>query len=349
MLDFVAAYTKPNGVAPLFGDADDGRVQKLGTQDINDHRYLLSTGAVRFSRGDLKTASARFWDESFWLLGPAGADAYDRLVADAPSSRSVAFPAGGFYILRSPSAHVVVDCGEVGMRGRGGHGHSDILSFELALNGINLVTDCGAYLYTASREWRNRFRSTAFHNVALVDGEELNRFVGEDALWQLHDDAHPIGTRWDAQEDADYFRGAHDGYARLSPAVTPSREFLVDRNAARVVVRDRIEGAGTRSVVWRFHFDPAITPELSDGDCRLTARTGEVWILPIGEAPGTWRLDRGWVSPSYGVRHETSVLVIEYRGPLPVSASWLFSDLRLPRADRQRALDRLDARASRAH
>src|SRR5206468_3500651 len=81
----------------------------------------------------------------------------------APSSalESKAFPEGGFYVLRSDRAHVIVDCGEVGMRGRGGHGHNDILSFELWLDRTNLVTDCGAYLYTASREWRNRFRSTA--------------------------------------------------------------------------------------------------------------------------------------------------------------------------------------------
>jgi hypothetical protein len=349
MLDFVAAYTKPNGLAPLIGDADDGRVQKLGTQGINDHRYLLSTGAVRFDRAGLKAVAHRFWDESFWLLGPDGADAYDRLEAGAPAAQSVAFPVGGFYVLRSPSAHVVVDCGEVGMRGRGGHGHNDILSFELALNGLNVVSDCGAYVYTASREWRNRFRSTAFHNVAQVDGEELNRFVGEDALWQLRDDAHPIDVRWETGQDEDYFRGGHDGYARLSPRVMPSREILVDRTAPRVVVRDRIEGAGTHSVIWRFHFDSSMTPELTDGDCRLTARAGEAWLLPLGDTPGAWRLDRGWISPSYGVRHETSVLVIEYGGPLPVSARWLFADARLRREDRQHALDRLDARASRAH
>ncbi len=42
MLEFVEAYTKPDGTIPLVGDADDGRVQKLGLQDINDHRYLLA-------------------------------------------------------------------------------------------------------------------------------------------------------------------------------------------------------------------------------------------------------------------------------------------------------------------
>ena len=60
------------------------------------------------------------------------------------------------------------------------------------LTGINVVTDCGAYVYTASREWRNRFRSTAFHNVVQVDDEEVNRFISPDSLWQLQYDAHPV-------------------------------------------------------------------------------------------------------------------------------------------------------------
>ena len=112
-------------------------------------------------------------------------------------------------MLRTDRAHVIVDCGEVGMHGRGGHGHNDITSLELWLDGMNLVTDCGAYLYTASREWRNRFRSTAFHNVVQVDGEELNRLISPDHLWQLRDDARPRGCRVAmGSERADYFRGS---------------------------------------------------------------------------------------------------------------------------------------------
>jgi hypothetical protein len=151
--------------------------------------------------------------------------------------------------------------------------------------------------------------------------------------------------QWQTGHDGDYFRGGHDGYSRLSPRVLPSREVFLERDAPRVIVRDLIDGTGIHTVAWRFHFDPSIVPELTDGDCRLTARAGDAWMLPIGDVPGSWRLDRGWISPSYGVRHETSVLVIEYRGPLPVSASWLFADARLSRADRQQALDRVEARA----
>src|SRR4030095_12044328 len=99
-------------------------------------------------------------------------EAFDALPAPESAPASTAFPDGGFFVLRSDRAHVIVDCGEVGMHGRGGHGHNDILGFELWLNGHPVVTDCGAYLYTASREWRNAFRSTAFHNARQSDRAE---------------------------------------------------------------------------------------------------------------------------------------------------------------------------------
>src|SRR5205085_6199685 len=137
-------------------------------------------------------ASGGFREESFWLLGPGGRDRFDAIESGSAPPRSQAFPGGGVFVLRNRHAHLVVDCAEVGMRGRGGHGHNDILSFELWMNGANWITDCGAYLYTASREWRNRFRSTSFHNTVQIDGEEVNRFIGPDALWQLQYDAVPF-------------------------------------------------------------------------------------------------------------------------------------------------------------
>src|SRR6185369_15157982 len=164
-------------------------------------------------------------------------------------------------VLRSRDAHVVVDCGEVGFGGRGGHGHNDILSFELFLNGFNVVTDCGSYLYTASREWRNHFRSTARHNSVQIDGEELNRFIAPDALWQLRYDAEPVGAALGPGERVDCFRGSHRGYQRLVPPVSHTRWCLLDKDQPRVLVRDRVDGDGQHEVLWRFHLDPAVTAD----------------------------------------------------------------------------------------
>jgi hypothetical protein len=335
MCEFVQAYTKPDGRAPLIGDADDGRIQILGTQAIVDHRYLLSHAAIVFGRGDFKTSAHKCWEETFWLLGPDAPERFLRVSA-GPAPGSTAFPDGGFYVLRTADAHVVVDCGEVGMRGRGGHGHNDILSFELFLNGFNVVTDCGAYLYTASREWRNLFRSTAFHNTLQVDGEELNRFVGSDALWQLHYDAKPMGPVMQPGESADRFRGGHSGYARLAPPVSHAREWIADKHAPLVLVRDRLDGEGTHALAWRFHLDPAVAPQQDGCDVRLTCGGKTVWMLPDETAATfSFSIEPGWVSPSYGVKLPTNVLVWKATAEIPVAASYLFADAHFSSRERR--------------
>jgi uncharacterized heparinase superfamily protein len=334
MCEFVQAYTKPDGRAPLIGDADDGRIQILGTQPITDHRYLLSTAAVLFDRGDFRSSAGRCWEETFWLLGPDAADGFRALAPRTPPG-STPFADGGFYVLRAPQTHLIVDCGDVGMRGRGGHGHSDILSFELFLNGFNVVTDCGAYLYTASREWRNRFRGTAFHNTLQVDGEELNRYLAPDALWQLHYDAKPIDPAFHTSGRVDCFRGGHSGYARLVSPVSHTRALFVDKELPRVLVWDRVGGSGTHALVWRFHLDPAVTPLARGTDVRLSGGGRTVWLLPDDTA-ATFSLsvEPGWVSPSYGVKVPTAVVVWRATAAVPIEASYLFAETQLTPGDR---------------
>jgi hypothetical protein len=233
------------------------------------------------------------------------------------------------------------------MRGRGGHGHNDITSFELFLDGLNVITDCGSYLYTASREWRNLFRSTAFHNLVQIDNEELNRFIGPDALWQLKYDAHPRDLAF-AGGQGGYFRGGHDGYQRLSPSVWPVREFWMHPEQPIVALCDRVDGFGAAAVIWRFHFDPALTVELVDGDCRVRGEGHEAWMLFAGDAPGQRELKPGWVSPGYGVRSETHVLVVR-DATLPTDLRCVFATSRLSTAEREGALAELDAHRARTH
>ena len=331
MADFVEAYVKPDGLAPLVGDADDGRVQMLGRQAIGDHRYLLSTCAVLFDSGELKRAAGEFQEESFWMLGPDGAKTFDRIVAATTPPPSRAFDGGGYYLLRQPGTHVFIDCANVGMRGIGGHGHNDILSFELVLDGMPIVSDCGAYLYTASREWRNRFRSTAFHATVQIDGEEVNRFIGPDFLWQLRDDATPADVAFAIEPSRDWFRGSHLGYARLSSPVRVTREIAMAKGEPMIAVADTLTGGGSHDAVWRFPLDPSIVATI-DGIAVRFDRAGERrWLIAASALPAAWTLEPGWVSPSYGVRHATQVVTLRAKVSLPYSLSYIFSSA--PRPD----------------
>jgi Heparinase II/III-like protein/Heparinase II/III N-terminus len=330
MIEFVEAYVRPDGTIPLIGDGDDGRIQKLGTQALNDHRYLLSAGAALFGRADFKRAAGRFWEESFWMFGPGGRATFEKLPPPDESPASKAFPDGGFFVLRSQNAHVTVDCGEVGMHGRGGHGHNDILGVTIWLNGHDVVTDCGSYLYTASREWRNRFRSTAFHNVVQVNNEELNRFISPDHLWTLHDDARPRDVVWKFGPRVDYFRGGHTGYQRLDPPIAVAREVALLKGGPDVIVRDSIDGAGQHELTWRFHLGPAVTANVEGNDVHLSIRGSDMWLQVDDDLSRlTPTIEGGWVSPSYGVRIEIQVVVWRGQVKLPIVATTRFGPARM--------------------
>jgi len=67
-----------------------------------------------------------------------------------------------------------------------GHIHNDKLSFELAVDGIDLIVDPGTYLYSPLPDRRNEFRSTKAHNIAYVEGEEQNEpLAGYTGLFAL--------------------------------------------------------------------------------------------------------------------------------------------------------------------
>lgn len=324
MFEYVAAYTKPNGLVPLHGDADDGRMQQLGVQPINDHRYLLAIGAVTFARGDLKQAAGRFWDEAFWLLGPTSVESFRALPDAAVEPRSVAFRDGGMYVMRAGNTHAFVDCAEVGLAGRGGHGHNDILAFELYLDGVNLITDCGAYVYTPSAEWRDRFRSTAYHNTVQVDDEELNRFIDGD-MWRLQYDAVPTAVVWSETDDEVRLRAGHAGYRRLASRVDHEREFLLHKRLKRFVVHDWLTGAGRRKLVSRFHLDPAVVPTIEHDTVRLHVAGRDFWFHLLGAPEDTSvTMQSAWVSPRYGVKTPTNAITVACFAALPATFTYSF-------------------------
>ena len=128
MLRFVADYTRPDGLAPQVGDADDGRYLPLGDYgrlDPRSHLHLFTQAQRPYS---------------------------------APSEHA-AYPDGGYWVMRAGDLYALVRCGDVGVGGLGSHAHNDALSFELACGAQPLIIDPGSYLYTADPRERDRFRS----------------------------------------------------------------------------------------------------------------------------------------------------------------------------------------------
>jgi hypothetical protein len=269
MLDFVASYTRADGLAPQIGDADDGRflpLEDYGRADPRSHTHLFGQAERAYE----------------------------------PSTTSAALPEGGFYVMRAGELYAIVRCGDVGVGGLGSHAHNDQLAFELAWQGHPLVVDPGSYLYTADPEARNAFRSTAFHGTLRIDGAEQNA-LSRDRLFALDDRTRAEALAWDVQGETVAFTGRHHGFEALEPPATHERRVELDGAAGTLTIADTVSSPGGHELEWTFPLAPC-TVEMVDGG--VTARF-EAAALTITASGVTFAVEEGWISPRYGVRERT--------------------------------------------
>ena len=313
MFEFVMYYTKTDGMCPVIGDADDGRLHILAKHDINDHRYLLSVGAVLFNRDDFKSAYPIFDEEAFWLLGMDGLNKFKLLATNKIKLTSRSFENGGYYIMRKDDLYMIIRCGDVGRRGYGGHGHCDCLSFELFMGSRSIIIDPGAYVYTADAAARNLFRSTKYHNTIAVDGEEMNMFE-KDQLFSMHFDAVPTLHKWVTTDEYDFFDGEHSGYARLDEPVIHRRQIYFNKKEGYWVIKDILTGEGKHLFEMFLHF-AKIEIELNSFDIKTE---NNVFIKQLNCKNLSVEKHKGWISPSYGIRYKAPVIKYYKKDSVPV-------------------------------
>jgi uncharacterized heparinase superfamily protein len=210
---------------------------------------------------------------------------------------------------------MLVDAGEVGMRGIGGHGHNDMLSFDLWAAGAPLLVDSGTYVYTADPAARQWFRSTAAHNTLRVDGQEIARLGGDHWLWRIENDAHPRVLAWESDAEHDLLEVEHDGYCRLPRPVLHRRRIIFDKRRRSWQIDDTLDGQGEHLLELFFH--PAVPFALDRPTVRLRASQADVLLVPPEDVQ--LRQEPGWISRGYGHREPATVLVYSRRARVPIT------------------------------
>jgi uncharacterized heparinase superfamily protein len=316
MFEFTHAYTRPDGSAPVVGDADDARLFQFSTrEDFNDHRNALSVGALLFNRGDFRAASDGFAQDALWLFGGEGFERHQKLEVPPANPVSRGFPKGGFYIMRSVESHLFVDAGDIGMNGRGGHGHNDTFSFELWCNGSALIVDSGTYTYSADIKLRNEFRSTAAHNTLIVDGKELADFTG---LWSIRaDETHPRVIRSIVESSRCVLEAEHSAYQALPSHIIHRRQFEIVHSPLSLVITDTLKGTGSHLIESFLHFAPSVTVENVSPQKAIARNENGRYI--ISASAGEISLHDTSYSRSYGVRERNKSLKITWNTLFPAS------------------------------
>ncbi|MBN2406657.1 MAG: alginate lyase family protein [Elusimicrobia bacterium] len=256
MFEAVMYLLKPNGNMPQIGDNDSGQLLRFYARDVLDMRYLLSLGAVFFreERWKIREYFRASLDisEIFLVYGNEGINIWNSLswnLLENIGSRN--FCDAGWYVMRSKKNYCLISCGPNGQSGNGGHAHNDKLSFELCVNGKDLLVDPGSYVYTPEPEQRNRFRGTEYHNTVMIDNEEQNR-IDSKYLFKMSDDSMAKCLNWESKSAEDIFEGKHKGFCRLNGPVEHRRKIRLDRQNGHLYISDVFEGSGRHKLQWSF-------------------------------------------------------------------------------------------------
>lgn len=269
MLNYVRAYLRPDGRAPLIGDTDGGQVFPVCARDADDHAYVLAVGAVVFKDATLVSDKSETPEELLWILGAEAVNEFDKLKLAATKTVSAGFPDAGIYILRDADLSLSFNASGPGIDGRGSHGHNDALSIEVSACGVAFVVDPGTFVYTADLKERHRFRSTAYHSTVEIDGAEQNT-TDEQTPFVIGSEAEPKLLTWTTSAEIDQVCVEHIGYRRLRQPITHRRTVTFNKQEGWWLVEDEFSGLGVHNFVTRFHLNSGLEVGLS-GDTSVVA------------------------------------------------------------------------------
>ena len=263
MLRYTRGILRPDGLAPLVGDSDGGQLLPIVNHIAGDQAYLLALGAVVFNDATLKNQGSPLPEEVLWVLGEKGIRKFEGLQTADNSSRSLAFPETGSYVLRHGDLYLFFNASNIGRNGRGSHGHNDSLSIEVSACGRPFIVDPGSYVYTADLRERQLFRSTAYHSTIQIADAEQNT-TNERLPFSIGNEAHPRILDWQTGTERDVVVGEHLGYERLPRPVRHRRAVFFYKSDRWWLIEDDLLGKGEQTIAVRFHFDSGLELTVRD-------------------------------------------------------------------------------------
>lgn len=198
-------------------------------------------------------------------------------------------------------------------------GHVDMLSFDLWSEGVNLLRDCGSYMYydPTNPTLEKYFKSIWAHNTVVVDGQSPLRLASRFTYfpWPKADLLH-----FQADAAGGVMSGRHYAYARPPWRVVHQR--TVSLAQGRWCVVDELQGQGEHELTLRWHLPPEVQLE-QQNDQMVSLRLTDRWRLDL-ETPGPChgtiiqgQADGGMESKYYGAATPITTAVLTCRVALP--------------------------------
>ncbi len=281
MLAWLAEMTHPDGEIGFFNDAAFGIARTLA--DLVEYSASL---AISQTRHDAQTLHA--------------------------------LETSGYVRLNSGPFSVIFDAAEIGASYMPGHGHADILSLEISLDGQRLVTNSGTSSYENDAA-RHEERSTAAHGTVEIDGQDSSEVW---ASFRVGRRAHPFDLVLRTEAGLSTAAASHDGYRWLPGRPVHRRSVALSASVLSVV--DSITGAGDHSVTGRFPLHPSVKSVSREPDGWSLESAGGRMVRVRVDGPSELLVEEGHFAPTFGRRLPRPVIAWRHVGPLPLNIETRF-------------------------
>ncbi len=315
MFDFADHYTKPNGLAPLMGDNDDGRMLPFVKRDFRVHDYLLSIGYSGFGKHYESLSTDKVVLDTFFLLPEKNV-----IKESSPQNASVSVIKdhrdAGFVILKKADLYLIfsntsLSCyPDLNRNMLGTHTHADGLSFELSIGKQDFIIDPGSYVYTASAVDRNKFRSTVMHNTLTIDGQDQVELLDTN-LFSVKGFNEVEKMEIKENEEGISVSGTRMWNLPSELNVSHTRKIKLKRET-ELEVLDEILCNSERNYVWHFYLAPEINPEIIANDTVVLRGSNNSSINVHFSSSNNFLVEilDCEISPSYGVLISTKSIRI---------------------------------------
>ena len=262
---------------------------------------LRFVSAMRHPDGEI----ALFSDSAFGIAPEPVAilDYARRLGLDVPAFASGSFPETGYHVWRAGGDALIVDAGPIGPDYLPAHGHGDIFSFELSLEGKRVVVDGGTSSYEAGAE-RDWARSTRAHNTLEIAGTDQAEFFG---AFRVGRRGRPRDVAARVSVEGLQVSGWHDGYRRLAGRPIHHRELELVAPAA-LLVWDTVESSVPQAAVSRIRFAPGARVRLEGPDSAAIEAAGAT--LALHSFGARLAVEDGFYAQRFGERVACTVLTL---------------------------------------
>jgi len=234
--------------------------------------------------------------------------------------------------ITSPVVHVISSSNKrASLRGVTFHGrpaHADQLHLEIWWDGLNIAQDAGTFSYNDEPPWQNPFSSTLVHNTLSIEDQD-QMLKASKFLWLRQAQA-----KWLNAPSRDILMASHNGYRHLGIATQRVVSF-VDKDHLEVVDQIHFTHKTKSQRItlhwllpdWQWQLGGQLLTLISgDHQVKISIQANlknntsdffpeDVTLIRGGETlSGSKRNPiMGWASDTYGEKHPTLSLSIQYQ------------------------------------